>query len=299
MESALRNGHWSIDMNMLVLKRVYGEEQPSGLDMHFGSFWVWISYLPLILRSKVMARKIRNILETFEEIDSKDIHRNVTFLCIKANAYLKQPLKRGMMVRFKEKSYRLRHQVKDCESMGDLGEEGYEDVDEHELSYDRAFALSLRIPRFYPIKVFHLPCYDSDHVFLRIDLERKQENIGIIKQHLFRFEDAWARDGRYEEVVSRLWKSNNLTGYSKLRYMSRLREAFKEYMCNIVKAEMKLLEELLKEEEIWSPSVKDIKTYKYLENQRNNFLRTKETKVFHGKEDRRRKMNHICKLKDE
>lgn len=61
--------------------------------------------------------------------------------------HLKKPLKRGKVVRFKEKNLRvyfkyerlsnfcfvcgkLGHQLKDCELVGDLSEEGFEDLDE-------------------------------------------------------------------------------------------------------------------------------------------------------------------------
>lgn len=54
--------------------------------------------------------------------------------------------------------------------------------------------------------------------------------------------------------------------------MSRLGEEFKEYMGNIMKAEIKRLEELLKNDKRWSPSERDLKTYKALESQRGNLL---------------------------
>lgn len=119
-----------------MLKRVSEEEQPSGLDMHYGSFWVRVYDLSLILKSEAMAKKLGNILGSYDEMDSKDIHRNGRFLRLKASVDLKQPLKRDTIVQFKEKSYRvffkyerlptfcficgrLGHQVKDYETMGD------------------------------------------------------------------------------------------------------------------------------------------------------------------------------------
>lgn len=60
-----------------------------------------------------MARKIVNTLGTFEEMDSKDIHRNMHFLRIKETMDLKQPLERGTLVCFKEKIHRVFSNMKD------------------------------------------------------------------------------------------------------------------------------------------------------------------------------------------
>ncbi|XP_058747000.1 uncharacterized protein LOC131619963 [Vicia villosa] len=152
MGSVLSNGPRSFDKNLLVLVRVSGEEQPSALNMHFGVFWVRIYEVPLILRSEVMARKLDGILGTFEELDQREAHRNRRFLRIKVTMNHKEPLKRGTMVRFKDKNLRVHfkyerlptlcfmcgrigHQMKDCEAVGDLSEEGFEELDEQDLSF--------------------------------------------------------------------------------------------------------------------------------------------------------------------
>ncbi|XP_058741861.1 uncharacterized protein LOC131614267 [Vicia villosa] len=152
LESVLRNGPWSFDRNLLILTRVSGEEQPSALNMHFGTFWVRIYELPLMLRTESMARKLGGILGSLEEVDQNEAHRNGRFLRIKVSIDLNQPLKRGTMVRFKEKNLRIYfkyerlptfcfvcgkvgHQLKDCDSVEDLSEEGFEELDEQELSY--------------------------------------------------------------------------------------------------------------------------------------------------------------------
>ncbi|XP_058776541.1 uncharacterized protein LOC131650847 [Vicia villosa] len=152
LEGVLRNGPWSFDRNILVLARVSGDEQPSDLNMHFGTFWVRVYELPLKLRSETMAKKLGGILGEFEEMDLKEAHRNGRFLRLKVKVDLKQPLKRGTVVRFKEKNLRVHfkyerlptfcficghvgHQLKDCESVGELSEEGFEDLEEQDLSY--------------------------------------------------------------------------------------------------------------------------------------------------------------------
>ncbi|XP_058732735.1 uncharacterized protein LOC131604305 [Vicia villosa] len=152
MENILKNGPWSFDRNLLVLSRITGEEQPSELNMHYGTFWIRVYELPLLLRSEAMARKLGGILGEFEELDTKEVHRNGCFLRIKVNIDLRKPLKRGTVVRFKEKNLRVHfkyerlptfcficgkvgHQIKDCEEVGDLSEEGFEDIEEQDLAF--------------------------------------------------------------------------------------------------------------------------------------------------------------------
>lgn len=99
-----------------------------------------------------MAKKIGEILGLFEEIDSKEAHRSGKFMRIKVKMDMKDPLKRGTIVRFKEKTHRvffkyerlptfyficgiLGHQLKEYKAIVDIYEEGYEDLDEKDLSY--------------------------------------------------------------------------------------------------------------------------------------------------------------------
>lgn len=99
-----------------------------------------------------MAENIGNIMGYFEEMDLKEAHYNGIFLRIKVSMDMKQPINRGTMVRFKDKSLRvhfkyerlptfffvcgrLGRQMEGCEALIELGEEGYEDLDQHELSY--------------------------------------------------------------------------------------------------------------------------------------------------------------------
>ncbi|XP_058762169.1 uncharacterized protein LOC131635558 [Vicia villosa] len=152
LESVLRSELWSFDRSLLVLKRISREEQPSELNMNFGVFWVRIYELPLMLRSNTMARKIGNIIGSFEEMDPRDACRKGCFMRIKVTMDLQQPLKRGTIIKFKEKYRRVHfkyerltafcfacgrigHQLKDCESLEDLTEESFEELDEQDLSY--------------------------------------------------------------------------------------------------------------------------------------------------------------------
>lgn len=71
--------------------------------MNFGAFWVRIYELPLMLRSETMARKIGNIISSFEEMDPREACRTWRFMRIKVTIDLQNPLKRGTIVKFKEK----------------------------------------------------------------------------------------------------------------------------------------------------------------------------------------------------
>lgn len=145
MESVLWNRLWSFDRNHLVLDRVSGEEQPLNLNMHYGVFWVRIYDIPLMLGLEMITKKIRKVLRAFEEMDRNKGHRNGRFMKIKVTLDLNKPLKKGTMVRFKDKTHidffkyerlltfcfmcgRISHQLKDCKALGDLSEEGYKDL---------------------------------------------------------------------------------------------------------------------------------------------------------------------------
>lgn len=67
-----------------------------------------------MLRYEVMARKIRNIIVNFEEMDLKDAHKNGRFLRINLTLDLMNPLKRGTVVNFKEKAYESILSLRDC-----------------------------------------------------------------------------------------------------------------------------------------------------------------------------------------
>ncbi|CAI8612526.1 unnamed protein product [Vicia faba] len=152
MEFVLKSGPWSFDRVLLVLNRISREEQPLYLNLHSSSFWVRIYDLPLMLRYESMAKKLGNIIGSFEEMDVKEAHRNGRFLRIKVSVDLKEPLKREAMVTFKERKIRVHfkyerlstfcfvcgrmgHQIKDCKAVENLNEEGFEELEEQDLAF--------------------------------------------------------------------------------------------------------------------------------------------------------------------
>lgn len=54
-----------------------------------------------------MARKLGNIIGTFEEMDIKEAHGNGRFMRVKVTLDLKEPLKRGTVITFKDKNIRV------------------------------------------------------------------------------------------------------------------------------------------------------------------------------------------------
>ncbi|XP_058774619.1 uncharacterized protein LOC131648902 [Vicia villosa] len=152
MDYVLKSDPWIFDRALLMLKRISGEEQPFDLDLHFSSFWVRIYDLPLILRSETMEKKLGNIIGIFEEMDVRETSRNGRFLRIKFTTDLKESLKRGTVVTFKGKKIRVHfkyerlptfcficgrmgHQIKDCEAVEELNEEGFDDIEEQDLAF--------------------------------------------------------------------------------------------------------------------------------------------------------------------
>lgn len=74
MKYILKSGSWSFDRALVILERVLGEEQPFELNMHFGTFWVKIYELPLMLKSEAMANKLGNIIGEFVDMGHKEGH---------------------------------------------------------------------------------------------------------------------------------------------------------------------------------------------------------------------------------
>lgn len=151
-ENVSRNGPWSFDRNLLILERVTGEERSSDLEMYHVSFWVRVYDLPLKLRSDSMAKKLVDIVGKFEEADLKDSNRLGRSLRVKVAIDIRKPLKRGTVVRYQGRDLRvyfkyerlpnfcfvcgrIGHQMEDREEVEASEEEGYEELEEKDLSF--------------------------------------------------------------------------------------------------------------------------------------------------------------------
>jgi interleukin-1 receptor-associated kinase 1 len=151
-DTVLRNGPWSFDRNLLILHKVTGEEQPSDLNMHKVSFWVRVYDLPFKLRSEAMAKKLGNIMGSFEEVDPKDSNRTGRFLRLKTSLDLRKPLKKGTKIKFQDRNLwvdfkyerlpnfcfacgKIGHQMKECEEVDDVDENNYNDIEEKSQAF--------------------------------------------------------------------------------------------------------------------------------------------------------------------
>ena len=206
----------------------------------------------------------------------------------------------------------------------DLGFEGHpftwtnkRELEENiQCRLDRAVATEEFISRFSPIRVLHLPRYGSDHAPILIDLESVFLRGRKKKTRIFRFEEAWTREANSEEIICNTWTggSNNLSG--RIQGMKHLNSSFEHLNMSSVRNEIKRLEKLLSDSNLWSSSHDDLLRFKTLERQLDEHLKIEETmwrqrsramwlmegdkntKFFHGKANQRRKTNEIHKLKD-
>lgn len=96
----MRNGPWTFDRNLVILLKIYGDEQPSDLDLSRVSFWVRVYDLLLKFRSEAIAKKLGGVIGLFEEMDLKDQQQIGKFLKIKVSIDLKRSLKRGTNIKF-------------------------------------------------------------------------------------------------------------------------------------------------------------------------------------------------------
>lgn len=152
VDTVLKAGPWSFDRNIVVLKRLSGDEQPSDLEMHSSEFWARIYDLPLKLRSDAMAQKLGDVLGKFVEVDSKEGNRLGKFLRVKVSIDLRKPLKRGTVVKYQGKNLRvyfkyerlptfcfvcgrIGHQIKDCAEMDGKDETEFDEIEEKELPF--------------------------------------------------------------------------------------------------------------------------------------------------------------------
>lgn len=94
--------------------------------------------------------------------------------------------------------------------------------------------------------------------------------------HLFRFEDCWAKDGRCEDKVKRIWGSNNLPCEDKLGALKSFDAEFKEYRTSEVRKEILRTEEMLKNKALWSGDEESIRRHEDLEKRHDELLQTEE-----------------------
>lgn len=152
VETVVKGGPWSFDRNLLVFKRISGEEQPSEMAMNTADFWARVYDLPLKLRTDATAKKVGDTLGKFVEVDTKEGNRLGKFLRVKAEIDLTKPLKRGTVIKYQGKCLRvffkyerlpnfcytcgrIGHQIKDCEELDGQDDVDYDEIEEKDLPF--------------------------------------------------------------------------------------------------------------------------------------------------------------------
>ncbi|XP_058783431.1 uncharacterized protein LOC131658114 [Vicia villosa] len=135
---------------------------------------------------------------------------------------------------------------------------------------------SFEFMQSFPLtRVFHLERYGSDHAALRIVIQREEETGK--QRHLFRFEEAWTKEGRCGDLIKLLCRRNSGPLPKRLRSMQELNYEFKDLRTNNIRKEILRLEELIKADKRWSGDPVEIQEYKAIEIQRDRLLKVEET----------------------
>lgn len=65
-------------------------------------------------------------------------------------------------------------------------------------------------------------------------------------QHLFRFEDVWARDVKCTTIVRQKWVAGPYGGINIIKYMAEIEEEFKEFRSGVLERKSRGLRSFLK-----------------------------------------------------
>ncbi|XP_058746609.1 uncharacterized protein LOC131619537 [Vicia villosa] len=120
---------------------------------------------------------------------------------------------------------------------------GRQGSDNIQCRLDRIIANNSFMDYLLLSKVVHHPRFGSDHVVLRIVVEK--ETFVEKKRHLFRFEDVWLREPSCERLVRQLW--SEATGFisHRTKAIQALQDVFKGLRTGNIAKELKRVELLL------------------------------------------------------
>lgn len=210
-----------------------------------------------------------------------------------------------------------RNTVEECELI-DMGFEGYpftwsnERVGEENIQYriDRSWAYSTFMDIFTPMRVRHLLRRTSDHAVLALELEARGQRSKMKKAFVFIFEYSWKKDNRCEEATRRAWNSTGEVE-QKIRGLSSLGILFEKYCNNVIRKDIRKMEELIINLDLGASSAEDLEHMRYLNKRFQELLAIEEvvwrhrsreiclkcgdrnTKFFHGKASQRKSTNSI------
>lgn len=98
MKAIIAREPWHFDKNILMLKELGGDEQPSSLKFENTAFWIRIYELPMVARKKITVLQIANKCGKPIEIDESSLEGLSRSVRVKVRVDLKKPLTKGMLL---------------------------------------------------------------------------------------------------------------------------------------------------------------------------------------------------------
>lgn len=95
--------------------------------------------------------------------------------------------------------------------------------------------------------------------------------------HIFKFEENWTKDSRCEEIVRRNWAGDSDHCQDKLMGIQAMDSEFEEYRISEIKKELNMVEQLLKNDDLWNGGIDDLARYRELKRKHVDLLQKEET----------------------
>lgn len=96
----LMDGPWSYEQNLLVLKRIEGNEDPEAVDLSRAEFWVQVHHLPARFRTEAVLDAIGTFLGSFVKSDESNFDGSWrTIYRIRVELDITRPLKKKMKMK--------------------------------------------------------------------------------------------------------------------------------------------------------------------------------------------------------
>jgi len=124
-------------------------------------------------------------------------------------------------------------------------------------------------------KIFNV-MYDSDHAPILIDLESDFMRAQKKRIRLFCFEEAWTKETNFDDIVRNVWNGGGCNLPDKINGMQHLDNSFENMNMGSIKKEIKRIEKILNDTNMWSSTHADLVRFKTLEKQLDDLLKTEE-----------------------
>ncbi|KAL8485033.1 hypothetical protein ACS0TY_027364 [Phlomoides rotata] len=103
MQSVLSREPWMFDKNVLLLKELWGGEQPSVVSFQITTFWVRLYDLPTTARTTKVVHQIGGIIGETVEIYQASMEEVARSIRVKVKINFQKPLKRGIQLEIRDK----------------------------------------------------------------------------------------------------------------------------------------------------------------------------------------------------